>query len=147
MNALKDAFGRVEGTLELWIRDVAGALLDHQVLRNLVVDSGRLLMTQGMASTVNRVGVGTNGAQAAPGDVAPLEDQFAKAFSGITYPAPRQVEFAFTIAANEYNGNTIREFGLLAYADDEFTLFARRAWSGIEKTADVQIQGQWTLTF
>lgn len=146
-NTLKSQFGAPRGVVRLRIFNAAGELLRYEVRNNLVVDSGRALQASLLGSTVNRLGVGTNGEAAVPGDLAPLEDQYAKAFSGVTYPDTRSVEFAFTLEANEFNGNTIREFALLAYANAAYTLFARQGGHDIAKTDQVRIEGTWTITF
>jgi len=146
-NTLKNQFGAPRGVVRLRIYNAAGELLRYEVRDNLVVDSGRALQAALLGAAVNRFGVGTNGDAAAPADVAPLEDQFAKAFAGVTYPDTRSVEFAFTLEANEFNGNTLREFALLAYVSPTYTLFARQGGHDIAKTDQVRIEGTWTITF
>ncbi len=144
---VKTEYPRLKGVLELWVYDGEGELKAHYREDNLVVDTGRQLMATYAATAVNRVGVGTNGAAGAPGDVAPLAEQYAKAFSGVTQPDARTVVFGFTIGTTEFNGKTIREFGLLRLVGETYTLFARRGGYEIPRTADDQVQGTWTVTF
>lgn len=136
-----------KGTLELWIEDAWGNLLEYVRQSNLVVNTGKAIAAHEIGDTVNRVGVGTNGAPATPGDVAPLTEQYAKAFASVEYPDQRSVRFNFVITTDEYVGKTIREFGLLVEAGGAYTLFARRGGFEIPKTNQVQVQGVWTIQF
>jgi len=148
--SLKTVYPPMKGLLELWLLDAEGTLLKYVIDRNLVVNTGRELAAHEIGEAVNRIGVGTNGAAAEPEDVAPLTQQYAKAFSGVTYPDERTVRFAFTLTTNEFNGKTIREFGLLQSLGgnpETWVLFARRGEYDIAKTDAVQVQGAWTVTF
>ncbi len=94
----------------------------------------------------NRIAVGTNGAAAAAGDVAPLANQWTKAFDSIDHPSANATRFNFTIAANECNGMVIREFGLLLVDGETTVLFSRKGEKSIEKTDSFAIAGRWTIT-
>ena len=144
--AFTTLYGGFKGVLELWVLDAEGRVLEYLRQKNLVVDTGREIAAHEVGTTVNRIGVGTNGAPAAPSDVA-LTEQYAKAFASVEYPDQRTVRFNFAFTTDEYNGHTIREFGLLVEQTGAFTLFARRGGFSIQKTNQVQIQGTWTVTF
>lgn len=144
---LKTVYPTFKGVLELWILDEAGQVLKYLRQQNLVVNTGREIAAHEVGAAINRIGVGTNGAAAEPTDVAPLTEQYAKAFTSVEYPDQRSVRFDFTLTMDEYNDKTIREFGLLAENEGAFTLFARRGGYNIPKTNQVQIQGSWTVTF
>ncbi|MBM4394350.1 MAG: hypothetical protein FJ087_01515 [Deltaproteobacteria bacterium] len=148
MRAVKEAFPLPKGVLELVFLDGQGNRIGYVKSPNMVVAAGRGMMAAAMGSVINRVAVGTNGASPTPDDVAPLAEQFAVVPTGITYPDARSVQVAFTVAADQYNGHVIREFGLERLAGETYTLFARKAFpDGFAKTADVVIQGTWTVTF
>lgn len=151
METFKRAFRTIwpafKGTLELWVEDVEGNLLEYLRQSNLVVNTGKALAAHDLGDTVNRIGIGTNGAPATPEDVAPLTEQYAKAFASVEYPDQRSVKFAFVITTDEYVGKTIREFGLMFESGGAYTLFARRGGFEIPKTNQIQVQGSWTITF
>jgi len=137
----------VHGVLELDLVDESGAVLRTFIDKNLVVNSGLQLLSTVLATDVlNRIGVGTNGAAAAGGDVAPLANQWTKAFDSIDHPTADSTRFNFTIAANECNGMVIREFGLLFIDGETQVLFSRKGEKSIEKTSSFSIAGRWTIT-
>lgn len=115
--------------------------------KNLIVSGGRsavsaLLGNQGVNKNVDRIAVGTNGADPILADTA-VTDQVVKTLDGITFPGTA-VQFAFTLETTDANGITIREFALLC-ADN--TLFSRVTRAPIIKDNTVRIEGTWTITF
>lgn len=141
------SFGGLRGRLELWVVNGAGQVLDHWIRPNLVVNTGRAFLAGEIATRINRFGIGTNGSAAEPGDVAPLEEQVLGEFTAVEFPDPRSVTFRFTVGTAVFNGQTIREFGLLAVEDGQQILFARKGGFEIPKTNQVQVLGAWTITF
>jgi hypothetical protein len=136
-----------KGILEIFVLDLDGNLLQYIKGENLVVDTGRQMAAEAIGTSVNRIGIGTNGAPAEPTDRAPLTEQYDKGCESVEYPTQRSVKFNFLFTSDEYNGKTIREFGLLSLKDGTYTLFARKGGFDIAKTDQIQIQGSWTITF
>jgi len=125
-----------------------GELIEEQTYENMVVNGARTTMAMllggdGLGKTVNRVGFGTNGINAAPEDTA-LTDGYTTLLDAATYPEPGKVCFAWSLAGEEANDMIIREFGLLS---EDGTLFARKVRAPIEKTPDICLSGAWTITF
>jgi len=117
---------------------------DNNMILNMAKDAlARLIAGAGAGKVVTQIGFGTNGAGPSPDDTA-LTTPFAKAVSGITYPVPGQVKFSWNLATTEANGMVIKEFGLIC---SDATLFARKTRGGIEKAADISLDGSWTIIF
>jgi len=147
---MNERFSRVKGRLRVRVLDAAtGEQLGptHDV-PNLVVDAGRELMAILGVAALSHVAVGTSNVAADPADVLPLVDQFLKPLADKTQ-AEQAVTCEFEVAADEYNGNTVREFGLVYRPQaGPDRLFARRVFAeGFSKTADVRLVGTWTITF
>lgn len=145
MNIIDDA--ALKGMIEVRVyRD--GALVeeyqDNNMILNMAKDAlARLIAGAGAGKVITRIGFGVNGSGPSPDDTA-LTTPFVKAISGITYPAPGQVRFAWNLATTEANGMTIREFGLIC---SDSTLFARKTRGAIEKASDISLDGSWTIIF
>jgi len=117
---------------------------DNNMILNMAKDAlARLIAGAGAGKVISKIGFGANGVGPSPDDTA-LTAPFAKAVSGITYPVPGQVRFAWTLATTEANGMVIREFGLIC---SDGTLFARKTRGAIEKAADISLDGSWTIIF
>lgn len=125
-----------------------GKLIDRIEEKNLVVTIGKtnvakLLGGDAAGKAITKIAVGTNGLQAAAGDMA-ITNQFSKAIDSATYPTANSLLVSFDIDNSEANGLTIREFGLL---NDDGILFARKARStDIVKTNAIRLVGSWTIT-
>ena len=144
-NGIRDGL-KITGRFELWLLDLEGVVLQHIVERNLVVDTGLSLASETLlGAAVTHIAVGTNGAEAAPGDVVPLQDQFLKELDDAVAVGTGSIRFDFEIAADECNGVTMREFGLVAVDGETQTLFARKGGKSIAKTEDFSVLGQWTI--
>lgn len=143
---VNDRYRPVKGRLKVLMRCArTGLVLRSEDVNNLVVDAGRALMAESAAEFVTHVAVGTDGTSPLPSDIAPLTDEFLKELDDVQQ-ADTSITCAFTIASDEYNGNVIREFGLMQ--GDPETLFARRTFAdGFTKTSDVVLEGTWTVTF
>lgn len=145
--AFNDSFPAPKGRIELCFYNADGEEVGYLRVDNLVVDSGRAMMAAAAGVLADSIGLGTNGAAAAPGDVAPLADQVIKAVDAVTYPDPRTTRFAFTIDTDEFNDQTIREMALLHTVGESAVLFARRGGLSIDKSEDIRIVGTWTINF
>ena len=147
--------------MKLQIRDAAGlrgcfrmkvyrrgVLIETREDRNLVVNSGRSLVTRlitggGNGAYINRIAFGTSGNLPVPHD-AEITAPFIKAVDGVSYPAFNQALIDWSLAVTEANGMEIREFGLLR---TDGALFARRTRERvIYKEPDIALEGQWILT-
>ncbi len=115
--------------------------------RNTVVDVGRerLCDLLGGASTVGitKAGVGTGSSTPTVADTG-LTGQFLTTIDTITYPTTTSVKFAFDIDLGDYNGNTIREWGLFT---TDSVLFSRILKASIDKESDIYLTGEWSITF
>lgn len=119
---------------------------------NLVVTTGkermaRLLATGNSDFVLDSIGFGTGAAAPTLADVA-LTAQFSKTIGAASYPTANSVKFDWSLEFAEYNGNTIRELGLLTGvgAGDE-KLFSRIVTDPIAKTSGLRLEGSWTITF
>ena len=117
---------------------------------NLVVDSGRQILIRALrgdaGSEVTKIGFGTSDLAADVGDTV-LVDAFIKRMDSGAYhhPSNRSVEFSFNLTNLQANGLAIMEIGL--FSEDE-NLFARKVRSEpLNKTADLYIEGTWTITY
>lgn len=125
-----------------------GALIEHIVERNLIVDGAKGILASLLGGAVSgksvtKIGFGTNGA-APVGSNTALTGAYTKAVGSPTYPTGG-VAFPFTLGTSEGNGLAIIEFGLLT-ADD--TLFSRRVrGSAIAKDNTISLAGTWTISF
>ena len=141
---LVSAFG-LGGSLRLRVFR-KGRLIEEWEDRNLCVQLpreriARLIAEGGSLPRVTKVQVGTNGTAPSLQDTA-ITEPFEKPVLAISYPAPGQVQFHFAILSGDANGKAIREFGLVC---EDGTLFARKTRGVIEKDADVEIEGSWTI--
>lgn len=95
-------------------------------------------------SQVTQFGVGSNGTAPDAGNTG-LSTPFLKPLGAFTYPAPGQVQWAFSLLGSEANGMAVSEFGLLTAGG---TLFARKVRaSPLVKTADLSLSGTWLISF
>lgn len=132
-------FKLIDGKLEL---------IEDYIDKNLVVNVGKeklcmLLADDGASNYIDRIIFGTSGTAPALVDTS-ITNPFPKSTTGYSYPSQTSVKFEWTLGLTENNGVTIREYGL-ATADS--TLFSRKVRSGIDKEADVLLEGSWTIGF
>ena len=140
----------IKGVFRLQAFDKSGACVLNFEDRNLVVNAGRNSMTRLLAQAdtqaakrITQIGFGTSGTAVGEGDTA-LTGATVKPVDGSSYPDNLSVQFAWSLAFNEAVGLQIREFGLIS-ADN--TLFARKTRDLLAKTADIRLEGTWTITF
>jgi hypothetical protein len=125
-----------------------GVLAEEWEERNLVVNSGRALVTRlitggGNGVYINRIAFGTSGNIPVPPD-GEITAPFIKAIDGVSYPAFNQALIDWSLATTEANGMEIREFGLVC---TDGALFARRTRQKVlYKESDIAIEGQWIIT-
>ncbi|MDR3019901.1 MAG: hypothetical protein LBU66_03240 [Treponema sp.] len=125
----------------------SGVLVDEYEDDNLVVSAARSQMARLVAGEAGRqiakIAFGTNGKAPNPADSF-IINQFVKNISSYNFQDER-VLFDWELKVTENNGMDILEFGLLT-ADD--ILFARKTRANpLRKTADISLEGQWTLIF
>jgi hypothetical protein len=132
-------------------------LIDTIEGENLIVDEGSDLLGSALITIltsdalVQSFGVGTGSGAAAGGDTrATFTNVFIKNTASSAYSeGSKQLTYVFTLEAGEYNGNTIKEFGLFTngVAGSE-RLFARRVITGsITKAVDTRVDGIWIIQF
>jgi hypothetical protein len=124
---------------------------------NLIVDEGADLLGNGLITEVTddlvqTFGVGTGSGAATVGDTrATFTSIFTKSVATNAYVggATQQLTYTFTLEATEYNGNTIKEFGLFSNGPGgSEKLFARRVLTGsIIKANDIRVEGTWIIQF
>jgi hypothetical protein len=95
-------------------------------------------------NSVSKIACGTGDAEVDDDDTA-ITEPFIKDVDGISLPEADQVQFDWHLDNGEYNGKSIKEFGLLT-GDD--TLFARIVLDApIVKTAQFSVDVQWVVVF
>lgn len=123
--------------------------------QNLVVTTGKQRMAQLLATgngdlLVDGIAFGTGaGAPTLSDNIGSILDPFQKAMGTTpTYPAANSVQFPWTLEFSEYNGNTIREIGLLSgLGSGDDALFSRIVTEPIAKNSGLRLVGTWTITF
>lgn len=126
-----------------------GRLIEEWPGTNIVVsqsrtEAARLFGGDISNRSISKIGFGTSGSSPSAGNTS-LTAAFIKAIDGVTYPTATSVEFAFSLATSEGNGNAIMEFGLHTAAG---ILVARRVRSAVlNKTSDIALSGKWRLNF
>ena len=138
-----------KGYVKITAKDKDGKILDIYEKHNLVVDVGRTALAEllgGLNQSDKKVtqgGFGTSDTAPLPGNTS-LTTEFKKVLDGVSYPATAKVSFEYSLSTLEYNGNTIKEFGLFTFDD---TLFARLTHPGIAKTSVIGLTVEWVITF
>ena len=94
------------------------------------------------AAAITTIGVGDDGTAPAPSDTG-LANAVTKPLSSFAVSG-NVATFSYQFAAGDAVGLSIREFGLF---DGNGVLVARRTRAEIEKTADLTLDGTWTVTF
>lgn len=125
-----------------------GRVIEEWRERNLVVTQAHTVVANllgGMAQrAITQFGVGTDGTAPAAGNVG-LTGAVLRPIAAVTYPAAGQVRFTWYIPTDAAIGMQIREFGLFTQSG---LLVARKTRAGaIAKTADISLEGTWTLRF
>jgi hypothetical protein len=156
MLRLKDKIKKPEGVLSLKVYK-NNKLIDTIHGQNLIVDEGSDLLGNGLITgvtddLVQTFGVGTGSAASAAGDTrATFTSIFTKSVATNVYvgASTNQLTYTFTLEGSEYNGNTIKEFGLFSNGPGgSEKLFARRVLTGsIVKASDTRVEGTWIIQF
>lgn len=125
-----------------------GRVIERWQDHNIVVNLGRTILSKllggaGAAYVLTQIGFGTGTGAEAVGNTA-LTNAVIKNLGAVTYPAFNAVRFAWTLETNEGNGKAITELGLFTTGGE---LFSRRVRSVINKTADIRLEGTWTIYF
>jgi hypothetical protein len=138
---------QLRGTLrERFFRN--GILVHEEVAKNLILNSAgsllaSLLATGNSAHVVTLVGFGTGAVAPAPGDTA-LTNATVRPVVSADLSVAGEVTFTYQLEPDQGNGKTLTERALMATNN---TLFSRIVRPAIEKTEDLAIQGEWTITF
>lgn len=141
----------VLGILTAEIRDAkTGDLLETRVRKNLVVDSGLNLLRDMLGDDRNKAPnyfyLGTNATAAQASDtVSTITSPFTKVFTA-RVQGNKAITFQTFVTADEANGMTWKEAGLVNTYDGTDTLFARVAITPIVKTAAVTVTFSWSIT-
>jgi len=113
---------------------------------NTVVDVGREricdLLGGASSAYITQAGVGTDNTPPTVADTG-LTGQFLTTVDTVTYPTTTSVKFDFDVALGEYNGNTIREWGLFT---SDSVLFSRVLKTAIDKESDIYLNAEWNIT-
>jgi len=121
-------------------------LEDELYGKNTVVDLGREricdLLGGASSANITQAGVGTDNTTPTVADTG-LTGQFLVSIDTVTYPTTTSVQFDFDVALGEYNGNTIREWGLFT---SDSVLFSRILKTAIDKESDIYLTAEWTIT-
>lgn len=124
-----------------------GVVIDVYEANNLVVSNGRsqvAAMIGGPTTDkyVSGIAFGTNATAPASGDSA-ITAPFPVAVTA-SYPSPGVVQFDWVLDANDDNGVTIAEAGLIC---DDGSLFARKTMPAIAKDNTIRLEGYWKIIF
>jgi hypothetical protein len=116
---------------------------------NLVVALGSTVLANalggaGAGGVLTQFAVGTNLLAPADGNTV-LTASYSKAFDSVTYPAPGQVAFAFSLGSGEANGMQIGELGMLTASGLLFSRKVRQA--ALPKDSTVSLSGVWTISW
>ena len=133
-------------TLDVFRR---GELVERFKDNNLIVTQGRtnlvkLLGGDVSGNSIARIGFGTSGAAASPGNTA-LSSPFIKDLDSHSYPTATSVLFNFSLTNSDAIGVSIYEFGLLTSSG---LLHARKVRGGpLLKDSDLSLAGTWQLFY
>lgn len=124
-----------------------GVVIDVYEANNLVVANGRAqvaAMIGGPTTNkyVDQIAFGTNATAPASGDSA-ITAPFPVSVT-TSYPSPGVVQFDWVLDANDDNGVTIAEAGLLCH---DGSLFARKTMPAIAKDNTIRLEGYWKIIF
>jgi hypothetical protein len=116
----------------------------NTIVRGARTAHARLLGGDTAGRTVTKIGFGQGGL-ATNTAMTSLTSAYIKALSVAGY-GTYSVQFAFSLATNEFNGGVIREFGLIM---GNGLLYARksRGDDGLIKTSNMSLNGSWTIEF
>jgi hypothetical protein len=126
-----------------------GRLIERSDRPNLIVGGhgpiqAALLGGAVAGKSIAQVGFGSSQAAADVGNSALSPDAYFKALDSISYPAPNQVAFAFSLGLFEALGLMLSEYGLLT---GDSTLYARQVrTSPLLKDSSLQLAATWTIT-
>lgn len=121
---------------------------ERQAIKNLVVDAGLNLIRDRLAGTssayVTHLAVGTNAAAVTALQTTLSTEVFRNVLTQTITSSTKTVQFKLYLAANEANGNTLREIGLFT-ASTGGTMYARALLaSPIVKNASTTVTFTWT---
>lgn len=138
----------ITGKFSLRVFNKDGKVIERYESSNLVVNSGRdsasrLVGGSGANKQITQFAVGESSAAPSPTD-ADLSNKFIKAIDSVSYPQTGAAAFNWSLDFAEANGLDIYEFGLFNAGNE---LFSRKTRSLISKTADIRIEGTWTIQF
>lgn len=139
----------VTGEVQVAVWDAkTGKLLHRFSEHNLVVNLGKkniaqLLGGSATGKKISKISVGTSNTTPAVTDTA-ITNSFVKAIDAVTYPTDNSVAYTWSLGADDANGMSIIEFGLL---NDSNILCARKVRSeAIEKNENMIVTGYWKIT-
>lgn len=121
---------------------------ERQTIKNLVVDAGLNLIRDRLAGTssayVTHLAVGTNAAAVTALQTTLSTEVFRNVLTQTITSSTKTVQCKLYLAANEANGNTLREIGLFT-ASTGGTMYARALLaSPIVKNASTTVTFTWT---
>lgn len=140
----------VQGIIEVEVATERGGTIvtERQTIKNLVVDAGLNLIRDRLAGTssayVTHLAVGTNAAAVTALQTTLSTEVFRNVLTQTITSSTKTVQFKLYLAANEANGNTLREIGLFT-ASTGGTMYARALLaSPIVKNASTTVTFTWT---
>lgn len=140
----------VQGIIEVEVATERDGTIvtERQTIKNLVVDAGLNLIRDRLAGTssayVTHLAVGTNAAAVTALQTTLSTEVFRNVLTQTITSTTKAVQFKLYLAANEANGNTLREIGLFTAATGG-TMYARALLaSPITKNASTTVTFTWT---
>ena len=140
----------VQGIIEVEVATERDGTIvtERQTIKNLVVDAGLNLIRDRLAGTssayVTHLAVGTNAAAVTALQTTLSTEVFRNVLTQTITSSTKTVQFKLYLAANEANGNTLREIGLFT-ASTGGTMYARALLaSPIVKNSSTTVTFTWT---
>ena len=150
----------IKGKVKLILKDKRGKIVDQKVADNLIVDTGRELVSKrfvGQADPVSHIAVGTGATEPKAEDTALGNEIFRKAISPIDpaedFDGPTvsiKVDFDYNEANGEANSAPLTEAGIFdsdGTDSENDTMYNRVTFPVINKTDNFTLSLIWEITF
>lgn len=138
----------LRGEVLIKIKDIQGTILKEYKGRNLIVNGGKTAVTNLLINSPSitdympqSISFGTSNTPPTVADTT-ITNAFNVLITSATSPVYNAAVFTATLGANDYNGETIEEIGLMR---GDGTLFARFLTGSVEKSSSITMSVEWTI--
>lgn len=140
----------IKGDVFLTVKNAkTNEIIDKMQMRNMIMDNAIVQILHSIADVdvnkcVNQISFGTSDVAVTANDEN-LQEAFDKELTSATInEALQQIDFNFSLLAQENNGKILKEIGLKW---NDGTLFARRVLTrNIDKNENVALEGLWSIS-